>query len=242
MSDETTAVDHVQQTGPWRFTADVASVFDDMLRRSIPQHDDMRALVFELGSRFVRPQTTVLDLGCSRGEALDPFVRRFGAHNRFVGVDVSGPMLDAARARFEGYMRTNVVAIAECDLRHDYPREHASLTLAVLTLQFVPLEYRATLVRRMYEQTLPGGACIVVEKVLGDSPRIDTLLVDEYLSLKRAHGYSADEIARKRLALEGVLVPLTAHWNVEQLRHAGFADVDCFWRWLNFAGWLAVRA
>jgi tRNA (cmo5U34)-methyltransferase len=36
-------------------------------------------------------------------------------------------------------------------------------------------------------------------------------------------------------------VPVTARWNEELLRSAGFVDIDCFWRWMNFAGWIAVR-
>jgi len=34
---------------------------------------------------------------------------------------------------------------------------------------------------------------------------------------------------------------VTARWNVELLRAAGFSDVDCVWRWHNFAAWLALR-
>lgn len=59
---------------------------------------------------------------------------------------------------------------------------------------------------------------------------------------KRAAGYSEDEITRKALQLEGALVPVTAAWNVDLLRSAGFRDVDCFWRSLNFAAWVAVRS
>ena len=40
----------------------------------------------------------------------------------------------------------------------------------------------------------------------------------------------------------GVLVPVTAHWNEELLRQEGFTSVDCFWRHLNFAGWVAVKS
>ena len=53
--------------------------------------------------------------------------------------------------------------------------------------------------------------------------------------------YSQDEIDAKRHSLEGVLVPVTARWNEDLLSTAGFDHVDCFWRWMNFAGWIAVR-
>ena len=47
--------------------------------------------------------------------------------------------------------------------------------------------------------------------------------------------------AGESVALEGVLVPVTASWNAELLRSAGFTDVDVFWRWLNFAGFVAIK-
>jgi tRNA (cmo5U34)-methyltransferase len=66
-------------------------------------------------------------------------------------------------------------------------------------------------------------------------------MVELYHALKQSNGYSREDIDRKRFALEGVLVPVTARWNEELLRGAGFGEVDCFWRWMNFAGWVAVR-
>ncbi len=66
-------------------------------------------------------------------------------------------------------------------------------------------------------------------------------MIDIYYDLKAENGYSQDQIERKRLSLEGVLVPVTAHWNEEMLKTAGFVEVDCFWRWMNFAGWVAVK-
>ncbi len=238
---QTPAVDCTLPAGRWAFDEGVTEVFDDMLARSVPQHDALRRACFDLGSRFVVPQTDVVDLGCSRGAALAPFVERFGAYNHFVGVEVSRPMLQAAGERFAGYVRCGVVEIRDCDLRAAYPPVRASLTLSVLTLQFTPIEYRQRIVRDVWKHTAPGGAFLLVEKVLGSSADLDRALVDLYLGMKAANGYSVDEIERKRLSLEGVLVPVTARWNEELLRAAGFGQVECFWRWMNFAGWVAVR-
>jgi tRNA (cmo5U34)-methyltransferase len=77
--------------------------------------------------------------------------------------------------------------------------------------------------------------------VLGATADLDALFVRTYHGLKQANGYSAEQVERKRLSLEGVLVPVTARWNEELLLMAGFAQVDCFWRYLNFAGWLALK-
>lgn len=234
--------DHVLPEGKWAFDAEVTEVFDEMLRRSIPQYDVMRNAVSEIASRFVEEKTAIVDLGCSRGDALNPLIRKFGAYNRFVGVEVSQPMLEAARKRFQGYIDCNVVSIREMDLRREFPPERASVILSVLTLQFTPIEYRLKIVREAFNSLIPGGAFILVEKVLGASAEIDDLLVDLYYGMKRDHGYSQEEINRKRLSLEGVLVPVTAAWNEQLLRQCGFSQVDCFWRYLNFAGWVAVKS
>src|SRR5512142_516136 len=219
----------------WRFDESVTEVFDNMLARSIPQYDVMREATFELGSKFVQPQTSIIDLGCSRGEALAPFVRKFGARNRFVGVEVSPTMLAAVRERFAGPIEDGIVDIRDLDLRTGYPSDNASVTLAVLTIQFTPMEYRHRILRRVFEHTLPGGAFILVEKVLASTAQLDDLFVERYHTMKARNGYTTEQIERKRLALEGVLVPLTARANTDLLRAAGFRQVECFWRWLNFA-------
>lgn len=225
----------------WKFDQAVTGVFDDMLERSIPQYEVMRQTCFDIGSTFVEPGTEVVDLGCSTGLALDPFVKRFGAQNRFIGVEMSDPMLQVVRDKYAGFP-VSVVDIRKLDLRTDYPSARASLTLAVLTIQFTPIEYRQKIMSNIYKNTAMDGALILVEKVLGESSFTNEILVQTYHSMKAKNGYSQDEIERKRLQLEGVLVPVAAKWNEEMLEKAGFSHVECFWRWCNFAGWLAIKS
>ena len=164
----------------------------------------------------------MLDIGCSRGDSLAPYIAEFGERARYVGVEVSQPMLEAVRKRFAGECRDGVVEIQELDLRESFPAVRASLTLSVLTLQFVPVEHRGRVVRDAYDHTVDGGAFVLVEKILGNSPQMTELLIDHYHELKHANGYSREAIERKRLSLEGVLVPATAAWNEDLLRSRAF--------------------
>lgn len=225
----------------WEFDSAVTGCFEDMLQRSIPQYEVMRAAVTSLAIRYAQPKTDLLDLGSSRGEALEPLIREFGAYNRYLAVEVAPPMLEVLRERFAGWIANGQLDVLDCDLRHNFPPCRASVILSVLTLQFVPIEYRQQVVRQAWEHLTPGGAFLLVEKVLGNTADLDAVMVEEYLGLKAGNGYGQEEIDRKRLSLEGVLVPLTAEWNETLLRRCGFAEVDCFWRWMNFAGWVAVK-
>jgi len=227
--------------GKWGFDADVTVCFDDMLQRSIPQYDEMRRLCYEVASAYAQHNTDLVDLGCSRGEAMAALISEYGCYCRHVGVEISEPMLEAARARYKHFIEAGVVDIQARDLRESFPPVNASVVQSVLTLQFIPIEYRQRVVQNVYQHLLPGGAFILVEKVLGATSDLDALMVEQYLAMKAAHGYTQEEIDRKRLSLEGVLVPVTAGWNEDMLRREGFAKVDCFWRWMNFSGWVAVK-
>jgi len=234
-------VDHTIPEGRWTFNGDVTAVFDDMLERSIPQYELMRSTCFNVAQQYVQPNTDIVDLGCSKGEAIAKLVKTFGAYNRFIGIEVSRPMIEVAQKRFEGWIDRGTVDIKEFDLRKGYPLVRASVTLAILTIQFTPIEYRLRILRDIYNSTMVGGAFIMVEKVLGGSADIDGTMVKLYHQMKLDSGYSQEEVDRKKLSLEGSLVPVTAKWNEEMLRMSGWSQVDCFWRWMNFGGWLALK-
>lgn len=233
------SADRVRPDGRWTFDGEVAAVFDEMLERSVPDYRGMRRAVASAARRFARPGTWVVDLGCARGEAISDLVPGLApAGVRFCGCEVSAPMLDAARRRFAG---DPSVELLDVDLRSSYPHRPASVTLSVLTLQFVPIEHRQRVLRDAYRNTVPGGVLVLVEKVLGSDAELDAMMVDLHHAEKRRNGYSDDDVQRKRLSLEGVLVPVTARWNEELLRAAGFDGVEAIWRYLNFVAWVAVR-
>lgn len=238
--NKSTSIGHVPGER-WAFDESVTRVFTDMLRRSIPQYDVMRESVFDIACRFVQPGTHIVDLGCSRGDALAPLVDKFGSQCNYLGLEVSEPMLAAARERFQSEIESGFVNIEQRDLREAYPDVQASVTLCVLTLQFTPIDHRQRILYDVFRNTAPGGVLILVEKVLASTAELTALMTEIYHELKTMQGYSREEVERKRLALEGVLVPVTARWNEELMRSAGFTQVDCFWRWMNFAGWIACK-
>ena len=63
--------------------------------------------------------------------------------------------------------------------------------------------------------------------MLGDVAETDELMVRLYRDHKRRAGYTDEQTVRKAAALEGVLVPLTARFDVELIKDAGFRTVEC---------------
>lgn len=233
--------------GKWEFDAEVTAAFEDMLARSIPNYEDMRRFVTEAAvyhTRKAQARTPlIVDLGASRGSALAPIVDKVGARAHYLATDVSEPMLQECRARFDGFIGAGLLKVRNWDLRQGFPDSTppASVVLSILTLQFVPIEYRPRLLGDIYAHLQHGGAFILVEKVMGQTPEADALINRLYWDLKAENGYSQEAIERKALSLEGVLVPLTARFNEELLAGAGFTDAEQVWAWGPFRGWLAVK-
>ena len=81
----------------------------------------------------------------------------------------------------------------------------------------------------------------MIEKVTSDDPRLDETYTDFHHQFKQNQGYSRLEIARKREALENVLNPRTVGENIDLLLEAGFTSVEVFFKWNNFAGFVALK-
>lgn len=222
----------------FKFDELVTSCFGDMLKRSVPEHDTMRELVSIVGEKYVKPHTNIVDVGCSWGDAVSPFVQNHADSNGFALYDVSEPMLSVCRDRFSGI---SSVTVERHDIRDGIDVGNVSLILSILTVQFTPIEQRHKILKGFYDALNDGGALVYVEKVLGDTTDVNDMLVASYYETKAKNGYTKEQIESKRLSLEGVLVPITAKWNEDLLRKSGFSQVECFWRSLNFAGWVAVK-
>jgi len=233
-------IDNVTPGAKWEFDSDVARCFANMLERSIPDYRSMRSLVYQLGEKFIKPNTWITDIGCSTGLAVEPFYQKHGEENRYFLVDNSAAMLEECKGKFTVGIEREFVEVVNGNFYElELPRNQ-SLVLSVLSLQFMPTAYRQEILRDIYGKMVPGGALILVEKIVGDSG-MDDLLVEMYYRMKRENGYSEEAIMAKRKSLENVLSPLKAGWNVDMLREAGFHKVDMFWRCLNFRGWIAVK-
>ncbi|QJD31014.1 carboxy-S-adenosyl-L-methionine synthase CmoA [Methylococcus geothermalis] len=224
------------------FGENVATVFDDMLERSVPFYRELQRMIAEMAVDFAAPDTRIYDFGCSTGTTLIGLDRAIGPRRlTLVGVDNSEEMLAKCRAKMAGHAFSNAVELVRADLNQGIAMDDATLAVMILTLQFVRPLYRDRLVKTIHEGLEQNGALILVEKVLGESSLFNRSFIHYYYEFKKRNGYTELEIAQKREALENVLVPYKLAENLEMLRVAGFRYIDVFFKWYNFVGIVAVK-
>ena len=236
-----------QMTGeqPFRFNEEVAKVFPDMLKRSIPGYAATIEAIGSLAARYVQPATNCYDLGCSLGAAT--LAMRQGIDKsgcRIVAVDAAAAMTERCKSIIaeddRQADRKTPVDVIEDDIRK-LKIENASMVVLNYTLQFLPVAERVSIISRIREGMTEGGVFVLSEKVADEDPAVEALLIDLHHEFKRSNAYTDLEISRKRTALENVLIPETIATHLERLSEAGFAHSGVWLKHFNFVSIVAIR-
>jgi tRNA (cmo5U34)-methyltransferase len=232
---------HISKASDFKFGAKVASVFDDMVSRSVPFYGEIQRMVAELAADRVQKGTDIYDLGCSTGTTMIGMNTLVDPDIRFIGIDDSKEMLEKCDSKLleAGLIRPYDLRVA--DIGNHVDISNASVVVLCLTLQFIRPLYREKLVKTIYNGLVPGGVLILVEKILAEEASFNRDFIKYYYDYKRRNNYSELEISQKREALENVLIPYKLSENHLMLRETGFTHCETFFKWYNFCGMVGVK-
>ncbi|WQY73692.1 carboxy-S-adenosyl-L-methionine synthase CmoA [Helicobacter pylori] len=224
------------------FDEKVAHVFDDMLERSIPYYHEM----LDLGAYFIAqnlkeniypkslpkplPKPLIYDLGCSTGNFFIALNQQIQQDIELVGIDNSMPMLKKAQEKLKDFKNARF----ECMDFLEVEFKEASAFSLLFVLQFVRPMQREVLLKKIYNSLALNGVLLVGEKIMSEDRILDKQMIELYYLYKQNQGYSHNEIAFKREALENVLVPYSLKENVALLESVGFKHVEALFKWVNF--------
>lgn len=233
--------DEIEKASDFKFGANVANVFDDMVNRSVPYYGEIQRMMAELAADHAQEGSEVYDLGCSTGTTMIGMDTMVNKKIKFIGIDDSQEMLDKCKAKLMeiGFSRNYELRCA--DLSQGVTITNASVVVLCLTLQFVRPIYREKLLNDIFAGLNSGGVLILVEKILAEESRYNRDFIKYYYNYKRRNHYSELEISQKREALENVLIPYKLSEDITLLRDRGFAHCEVFFKWYNFAGLVAVK-
>ena len=181
----------------------------------LPHRSEAEAVLLEF---MPQKMTRILDLGTGNGRLLS-LLRAGRSATEGVALDFSPTMLDAARSRFHGDERVQVIAH---NLDHPLPDLGPfEVIVSGLAIHHCADERKRALYAEIYSALSPGGVFCNIDHVAPASAGLHARFL-------RARGITAaEEDPANKLA--GVEVQL--QW----LREIGFEDVDCHWKWLELA-------
>lgn len=226
----------------FQFDEEVADVLPDMIRRSVPGYAMLIATIGILAETYVQPNSHCYDLGCSLGAVSMVMRERISDEGcDIIAVDNSPAMIERASSLFSARSSSNIPVRLVCADIQDVVIDNASVVVLNLTLQFIPLERRLTLIKKIYQGLNPGGILILAEKVSFAETDRQAFHTELHQSFKKSQGYSDLEISQKRTALENVMIPETVETHEKRLQDAGFDFVETWYQCLNFISMVARK-
>ena len=223
----------------FRFDQDVVKVFDDMVRRSVPGYDSMIQMIGLIARMYGQDNTNYYDLGSSTGAiTLSIALNNKSKNNQFFAIDNSKEMVEQCEKNLHNKV-DNLQAI--CDDINQVQIKSASIVVLNLTLQFIDVNLRSNLIKKIYDGLESGGILIISEKIHFDDAVTQNQITKLHMDFKKENGYSELEIANKRQAIENVLITETKEQHLNRLRDCGFIETSCFFQCLNFVSFLSVK-
>jgi tRNA (cmo5U34)-methyltransferase len=221
----------------FEFDESVASVFDDMLERSIPFYKEVISLICDLVEMDCSKDAKIIDLGCSTANTLLHLYKKSHQYS-LIGIDNSEAMLENAAKKISAY-GSNIKLINSDIIKVDL--SSANVIIANYMLQFIRPIQRDGFVKKIYESLENKGIFVFSEKIIFEDKVLNKQMIDLYYKFKKEQGYSEFEIAQKREALENVLVPYTEEENKKMILKAGFSSVESLFKYGNFITFVAKK-
>jgi len=187
----------------------------------IPHRTEGEAVLLEFIPRNVQ---RILDLGTGDGRLLALLrIDRRSTHG--VALDFSPTMLNAARERFRGDEKVQVV---EHNLDEPLPDlGQFDVVVSSFAIHHCTDERKKRLYSEIHTALVAGGVFCNMEHVAAATAELHTRFL-------RALGITeADEDPSNKL--------VSVETQLEWLREIGFEDVDCYWKWLELALFGGVR-
>jgi len=222
----------------FEFDETVASVFDDMIIRSVPYYKENIALIVDFCQYNLKKPSLVYDLGSSTGNLLLGLYQVLPKQSHLVGIDNSSAMIQKAKIKAKAYS-ADIEFICADILEYDFSM--AGAMIASFILQFIRPIQREGLLKRLHKSLENGGILFLSEKMISHHKMLDKQMIEHYLKYKRSQGYTLSEISKKREALENVLVPFSLEENMQMLKNVGFRAVEILFKWVNFGTIMAIK-
>ncbi|MBL1140823.1 MAG: carboxy-S-adenosyl-L-methionine synthase CmoA [Proteobacteria bacterium] len=222
---------------PFEFNQRVVDVFPDMIARSVPGYPLTISMMSVMANDYIQEGSHVYDLGCSLGAVSLAIQQGLKEKQcKIIAADNSKAMIDDCVKNIS----CEHIEFVQDDILNIEIR-NASLVVMNFTLQFIPLEQRNALLKKICQGLLPGGALILSEKIKFDNKAEDKTMNQLHHAMKELNGYDKLEIASKREALENVLVPETIDTHLQRLNDSGFDNVFMWLKCFSFASLVAIK-
>jgi tRNA (cmo5U34)-methyltransferase len=207
----------------------MAPDYETLINRLVPYYLKQNSLLMDLIPFERKTPFKALDLGTGPGVLSRLLLDTF-PNVHVTAFDISPVMLETCKKKLWAYPKR--ATLIQGDFMKEDWGDGFDVVLAGLILQHTNDAGKRAFFQRAIKKMKPGGILLSRDIVRGTTPR----LTQEYERLWRLYMRAQGEdgtVWYSKFQAEDL--PVSVEEQLKWLSEAGFVDVDCHWRYLNFA-------
>jgi tRNA (cmo5U34)-methyltransferase len=207
-----------------------ADKYDRQRRMGLPCFNDFYQTAIDLIPFSGTDSFTFLDLGAGTG-LLTAFIISAFPHATATLMDLSEKMLEKAQERFSLNKRVNFLI---WDYSHSpFPEEYQVIASA-MSIHHLSSDEKKSLYQRVFDALKCEGIFINADLVKGETDNIEQKYHDMWMNWIYKAGLSKHELSGiiDRMQYDR---PSSLSVHLQWLKKIGFQDVDCYYKYFNFA-------
>lgn len=212
-----------------------AHSYDEKHGKLIPCYDDFYGSAVTW-TEVEGDSPAILDLGAGTGRLSAMMLNKFpGAHLTLV--DISEEMLEKASTRFADNDKLQYIAADY--LNYEFGQTYDAV-VSSLSIHHLTHPDKQALFRKVHSLLKPGGVFVNADQAAGSSPAFVAEFKRLWTNAVTATDLNPEDIAasQKRRLLD---IDATLTDQLQWLREAGFAEVDCVYRNREFTVFVARK-
>lgn len=212
-----------------------ANTYENLMERLVPQYKKQHEIINELLPENLDEQLRILDLGCGNGVLSELALKKL-PNAYVVGFDLTPKMLEAYEENLSAYQGRYELMLG--DYRFDSIGSNYDIVLAGLTLQHLTWGERKDFYKLIYTILNQNGSFILNDIIIDKDWDTRKFQYSSWMQFISANGEDPEFWLDKHLTKD---YPVTLEDHFQWLEQAGFAKMDCYWRFHNFAITMAVK-
>ena len=227
----------------WSFNKNVSDNFDLHVKQSIPFYYEIINAIAGLSEFFMKENSVIYDLGCSTGNIISSLSKlNLSNYIEIYGVDREEHMLKIAKTKLKKLKVKKNIKISF--IKEDVLKlslKQNNLTICSLLFPFLKKKDQIILLKKVYKSLEPGGAIIILDKIKSNNVDFENMFGQLYVDFKKNKKIKNKDIIKKTKSLRSIHTLKTYKETLDMLKNVGFKDVENFFKFINFSGFIGIK-
>ena len=210
--------------------------YDERRRLLIPSFDEFYNSGISVLS-FKGDAPGILDIGAGTGIYSDFLLARY-PKAKLTLIDFAENMLELAAKKFEDHKDTSF--LLDDYYSHDYGDQTYDIIISALSIHHLDEYQKQSFYERLYSLIVPGGEFLNADIISSGSSKIDAVydkLWTDWVTKNIGEGEYLERFKKSK----DVDKPSPLSAQIEWLKNTGFSNVDCVFKYFNFAVFYANK-